>query len=434
MIIFFWFLYKCFLTEIPAGISGQPRSGTLPEGWFPHYSLISFYIGCFISLVFVYRYPFIGIIVYLFLSHLFPVHQPPWIYTQWIGIRTIVALFTLAASLISKDLSVLSVLFKKDFSFKVFTCFIIWYLISFLYTSITTSDYSAPLQFHPVLFLEAFALYLVVILEKDPKKIIFLIAVSMAIILSIRIIFIQSYFHKVADLAKCIVITLPLLMFTAVNNKNKLLRLCFLVLCAGGIWLIYIIQNRGAAVGLVLLVVAFWITSRHRLYGLIAGIPIVCIALIWFMGTSFGKHFLSAFKNLDTIFNTNLRLLTWKGGIQMGLDNLVFGVGPGNFIHWIGNYEPLVALHSSHNMFVDTFAEGGLPGFIFYVLLQVSVCYKCFINSKTKTICYDRFILMSLFAHLGVGMFLTETRMILPYMLMGIIVHQSECKLPAALH
>ena len=63
------------------------------------------------------------------------------------------------------------------------------------------------------------------------------------------------------------------------------------------------------------------------------------------------------------------RLEIWQGGIKMILDRPLFGVGPGNFYQYIGNYQPDHPGRDAHNTFIRCAGELGIPGLILLVLI-----------------------------------------------------------------
>lgn len=86
--------------------------------------------------------------------------------------------------------------------------------------------------------------------------------------------------------------------------------------------------------------------------------------------------------------STSGRDLIWEEAISKGWNNVLFGLGPNQFIHINVFGEKL----SAHNYYINNFANIGLPGITFYILGFLSIVY-CGIkqyfakssNSKFKT-------------------------------------------------
>lgn len=69
------------------------------------------------------------------------------------------------------------------------------------------------------------------------------------------------------------------------------------------------------------------------------------------------------------------RILFWKAGLKMFLDNPVFGVGFHQFPHHLPKYGQEYGLDNPrppHNMYIKMLAEQGIFGFIFFVWILIS--------------------------------------------------------------
>lgn len=60
------------------------------------------------------------------------------------------------------------------------------------------------------------------------------------------------------------------------------------------------------------------------------------------------------------------RLLSWKAGLELWMTDPFLGVGPQNYVHMIAERFPYIAESSraAHNMYIQSFVEIGLVGFI----------------------------------------------------------------------
>lgn len=415
-VVFAAVFWIALLGDIPQGISGQPRSGALAVDWHPTYRLLFIYLISYLGLLFVPFFPLIGVGSYLFLSYIFPVHTPEWLFTQWLKIRLLVAVFTVVGCLIRHYPVKRWMLNLRDPVTILFSSFFGWYMICAMVAFVRDGQYIPPLQFSPVYLFEAWLLFFVIVMDEKRINSLFLIAGSMALILLVRIIFIQTSLHKDADIAGYMVISLPLFFFSIMHVSKWWIRWVWIFLTGAGVYVIYVVQNRGAVVGFLLAVLAYLFTMKKGLFQILFSVSVVAVGLFCFIKTPLGEQFVSIVNDFDKVWSNNLRIITWRGGLQMALDHFIFGVGPGNFLLNIGEYVPRVRWHSAHNIFVDVFAEGGIIGLVLYLSLLGKVLSRCY-RSELQA---DRFVLIALFTYVGFGMFLSQTMMVLPYLLFAV--------------
>jgi O-antigen ligase len=114
----------------------------------------------------------------------------------------------------------------------------------------------------------------------------------------------------------------------------------------------------------------------------------LCVALIVVMAfvIGVGSKFSASQKTLfsrrqETV---NYRLANFQTAYKMGMDNVVMGVGYGNFSHlWRHYFGPeeraLIKelTDGNHNTYLGLFAETGIFGLLLYVSLLVSLAVKC---------------------------------------------------------
>lgn len=139
--------------------------------------------------------------------------------------------------------------------------------------------------------------------------------------------------------------------FLLTNSRGGFLS--FMVVCATMLWL-----------------------SKHRGRNLLLGVA----GLILVGGAAVGllpSGYLEEMQTItDTEDNTRVeRIRTWEAGWYMFLDNPVLGVGAGNFIHRIGDYQRLadwygshrnLSYRSSHSLYLQVLPELGLAGALVY--------------------------------------------------------------------
>ena len=83
--------------------------------------------------------------------------------------------------------------------------------------------------------------------------------------------------------------------------------------------------------------------------------------------------------------SVSLRGAYWAAGWRMGLNHPIFGVGPDSYGFYYREFRdqrvmdlagPSVTTDAAHNVYLDIFAYGGFPLFLFYTLIQILVICK----------------------------------------------------------
>lgn len=102
------------------------------------------------------------------------------------------------------------------------------------------------------------------------------------------------------------------------------------------------------------------------------------------------------------------RISVLKAGVNMFLNNPLFGVGYGNsaklFSTYMDKHQPgAFGIHSIHNVYIYALAESGIVGLFAYLLLNFGILYKLYLNFKRNPFAYDS---NSLFCFIALLMFL----------------------------
>jgi O-antigen ligase len=103
--------------------------------------------------------------------------------------------------------------------------------------------------------------------------------------------------------------------------------------------------------------------------------------------------------------SVSLRGTYWNTGIDMGRENLLFGVGFDGYGDWYQRSRPPVALidtpgiktvsNSAHNVFIDIFASGGIIAFTAYLLIIALGIRSILLVMKRTTIFDPLFVAIS---------------------------------------
>jgi putative inorganic carbon (HCO3(-)) transporter len=188
--------------------------------------------------------------------------------------------------------------------------------------------------------------------------------------------------------------------------------------------LLFGIQNRGAAVGMVAVLVVLWLTSRRRGWILLMAAPVVVIGGVLFRISPFWQRFADIWERGPAATSAYIRLPIWRAAWQMLLDHPVFGVGPGNFSNLVQQYRPsLPENFVAHNNFLQVAAESGTLGLALYTALFAGAMVHLW---RTRTLVGPdwpgpaaRMILAGLVGYLAVGLFISRSNMVLAYILVG---------------
>ena len=156
-------------------------------------------------------------------------------------------------------------------------------------------------------------------------------------------------FNDPNDMSMFLVMTLPVAVFLY-GNSRKLVRVFYALASAAIMYGVYLANSRGGLLGLAVLVVTWFVvrygTTRSTAIGLTL-LPVAVFAISQFRAIDPSEA--SAYGRIDA----------WYQGIQMLINNPVFGVSQGAFLdhHYL----------TAHNSFVLVFAELGMSGYFFWL-------------------------------------------------------------------
>ena len=171
----------------------------------------------------------------------------------------------------------------------------------------------------------------------------------------------------------------------------------YILLCAALIVFIAIIltNSRGGFLGLVATLLMIWWFSRHRLRNFT--ISIIFFAI--FSGAAISllpEHYL---QEMETINDPNdptrvERIRTWEIAWIMYKDNIIFGVGGGNFPYnagfyqkmatwWTGNEKSLQG-RVTHSIYFQVLSELGTVGSLVYLYVMIVMPYRLYSIYKKR--------------------------------------------------
>jgi glycopeptide antibiotics resistance protein len=168
------------------------------------------------------------------------------------------------------------------------------------------------------------------------------------------------------NLAALVAITAPWTAAIALTARNWLVRLAGAGLAVCLVGLVAVIANRGAFLGLAAGLVAVWAVARWK-WRLVAGCaPLALLGALLLPQTQIGQRLDRAYAQGVLDDSAAARLELWGFGADLALENPVFGVGPENYAHYLGQHYEDDAELAAHNSFIDVVAELGIPGVTLY--------------------------------------------------------------------
>ena len=168
------------------------------------------------------------------------------------------------------------------------------------------------------------------------------------------------------EFSQIIVMLLPILVLLLIEIKGLKWRLFSCLMIAIGMVIMVLSASRGGFLGLLIICVALWLRGRRKM--------LLLIVVAASMGALLLLAPSSLFERLGSITQYSQdesslgRLEAWSAGLRMFLRNPVSGIGAGCFDYASLDYglsKELVA----HNSFITVVAETGLIGLISYLCL-----------------------------------------------------------------
>ncbi|MEO1525545.1 MAG: O-antigen ligase family protein [Planctomycetota bacterium] len=412
-----------FFDMIPTGSSGQPRSRAIPMDWAPRWELTAFLCLTQLLLIAAPWRPVIGIVTFVGVSYLFRVHSTSWIYTQAVGLQTATAVLALCGVLMSLDSPLQALRRLNHGFFKCLCALVFWALVCAGAAAFSGEGYMPALQFSPSRLIQALALCAGLLLLANPTRLLTVLAIALVSTLLLRVAFLDPLQHRDAGIASDVVLAIPLLGYLFVVCDRWWAKAMLLAVGIGFAWIVFHVENRGAAIALAVGLLTAWATSKRRTMLTVLGLPLALGTIFAFAQTSFGERLL----DIDQWTNDK-RPRLFAEGVAMGFDHPVFGVGPGNFVNRIGSYATSLEHYTSHNVFVTVFAECGLPGLVAFFFCMSFAVWLGMQNWRREHSHASRWALVTLSTATAIGLFLTTTMFVLPYMVMAIAAERAESR------
>jgi probable O-glycosylation ligase (exosortase A-associated) len=176
-----------------------------------------------------------------------------------------------------------------------------------------------------------------------------------------------SFLGDENDSAMALLIMIPYSFFMLRATKHKLIRTVLVVGMVFSSAAVLFSFSRGAFVGFMSMVIYMWAKSpRKRLTAVVLAIFVAGLFAV--MPGEYWERIEST-KEYGTEGSAQGRIDAWKGGINMMLDNPMFGAGLGNFNRVYGTEYNTISARwtAAHSLYIQFIGELGVPGLIFIV-------------------------------------------------------------------
>lgn len=179
------------------------------------------------------------------------------------------------------------------------------------------------------------------------------------------------------------------------TSRSNVLRLAALLSLMVHVHMVFILESRGAMLGLAaLFFMAFiFVPKTPKMIGIAA---VVTVLVLYFAGPPVVREFSSIFvAQEDRDASAESRFKLWRAAILVGVDHPLLGVGPYAGQEYIPRYEPAfagVARKHPHNVFFEVLSGGGFPSLICFLTLfclPVLKAYRMRKRYRSKSVKQD---------------------------------------------
>ena len=171
----------------------------------------------------------------------------------------------------------------------------------------------------------------------------------------------------------CILIPMTILLALTVKRRWLALTAWFAVV----IFILAIVgsQSRGATLGLAAVAAFLWLFSKRKVASLM-GIALAAMIMVFYASDAYFER-MSTIRTYQTEGSAQGRIMAWKAGTRMALDNPILGVGAGSFAIAFGTTHrppeivgpmPWLTAHSSYFLVLG---ELGFPGIVVFMALVI---------------------------------------------------------------
>jgi len=346
------------------------------------------------SLPFILRRPFVGVLVWSWLSYMNP-HRLVWDFAYGQPFAQVVALVTIVGIIFSTE--------KKRIPWS--PTLTVWILLIF-WTCVTTFFAIDPArsQYEFELFMKIqFMTFLTLMLVNNRKRLIMLVWVIVASLgfygMKGGVFTIltggkyqvlgpeQSFIEGNNELSFALIMTLPLMQFLRLTTKSKWIQLGLLV--GIGLFAFSIVgsQSRGAFLAGGAMAFFLFFRSRRK-FVLGVGIIIALSVVLAFMPADWFER-MATIKDFKQDGSAMGRINAWGFAINLALDRPLVGGGFDTFTRSLFfQYAPdPLDFHDSHSIYFEVLGEHGFVGLALFLALGFMVLRQ---GSRVARLCRDR--------------------------------------------
>lgn len=395
------------------------------------------FIVIFGSLPFCFLRPWIGILVFSWISYMNP-HRFTWGAAYDFPFAKIVAIVTIAGLLFTKDRmslpktreTLLIVLLGLYFTLTTFFAF---------------NQNAAWIQWEKVIKILIMTLATMVLIN-DSKKLKYLV---MVIAGSIGFLGIKggifsfvtgggfrvygppgSFFADNNDMALALNMTIPMLFYFAKNEENKRLKMLFWFTFASSIVSIVFTYSRGGFLALAIVLALLFLKSQRKTIAVIILSTVLIIGAIYIPVQWFER--IDTIRSYEEDSSVRGRINAWKTALNLAKDRPLIGGGFETFIRPVFRiYAPVRSnVHDVHSVYFEVLGEHGFVALGLFILLML---YSLSTAQKLKKTVrdnhdfkwvedYSSMFQMSLIAYMVGGLFLGRAYFDLYYHIIAMII------------
>ena len=395
------------------------------------------FIVIFGSLPFCFLRPWIGILVFSWISYMNP-HRFTWGAAYDFPFAKIVAIVTIAGLLFTKDRmslpktreTLLIVLLGLYFTLTTFFAF---------------NQNAAWIQWEKVIKILIMTLATMVLIN-DSKKLKYLV---MVIAGSIGFLGIKggifsfvtgggfrvygppgSFFADNNDMALALNMTIPMLFYLAKNEENKRLKMLFWFTFVSSIVSIVFTYSRGGFLALAIVLALLFLKSQRKTIAVIILSTVLIIGAIYIPVQWFER--IDTIRSYEEDSSVRGRINAWKTALNLAKDRPLIGGGFETFIRPVFRiYAPVRSnVHDVHSVYFEVLGEHGFVALGLFILLML---YSLSTAQKLKKTVrdnhdfkwvedYSSMFQMSLIAYMVGGLFLGRAYFDLYYHIIAMII------------
>ena len=423
-------LYWFAVIAVAVLISSQSLGRTefigpwIPEAWQPSIGFSLFLSFAVLSLVFVVRWPIWCLCAYVFVEHSSKRYSPElgYIYSsgmpEWMAILGAmgVALWWLENP---QDRH------KPRVTLLYLTCAMCaWAMISSTAAMLRADHLAFEVRHHPARYIDGLLLCTVAAKVIRQRMHFLIVIASLTAAITWRTLVSHDTLHLDGDVGELIAIAVPMLLICAMVGPHWSTR----AVCAIGalyfLRLIFIVQSRGAGVGLVSGLFGLWLLSFRRWLLLIVMVPPLILGAVLLQQSGFLDRIIGSVPGGSTYSTVQSRLTLWGNAIRMSRDHWLIGVGPGNYALRMEEYDRLDSGIAAHSNYLSVLSELGAPGLLLYLTLFVTALVMLWRRGRRHASAWPcpeaRAVFAALLAYLGAGAFISRHDQALAFILVGV--------------